>query len=108
MFPLKNYLRDFYHLQDDEIYEFAQRIENEVYNSLKKEFSKNTKEIASTAVELFRKKFWYEKDNVARSWNRIENEEIDNLFKKCRSELIDLFETFKTLKIPKNPLDCKI
>jgi hypothetical protein len=107
MFPLKNYLRDFYRMRDEEIFEFSINVETEVYNSIKKDILKRTKEISSIAVELFKKKFWYEKDNNQRQWHRIEEEEIDNLFKKFRNEYNDLFEQFKFFRVVRYPLKCK-
>lgn len=92
-------------MDTDEYVNFAKSIENEVYSSLKRDFSKRTKEISNISVELFKNKFWYH-SGVQRSWNRMEEDEIDNLFKSCRKELGEIFETFKTYKMIKNPLKC--
>ncbi len=107
MFPLKNYLQIFYNLTNEEIVEYASKIECEVYENLRKEITKRIKEISSIAIELFRKQFWYEKENIQRNWNRLEEEEVDYLFKKCKKELSEIFENFKILKIIRNPLYCK-
>lgn len=106
MFPLKNYLQIFYKFSNEEIVEYTAKIESEVYENLKKETNKRSKDIYSIAVELFRKKFWFEKDKIQRNWNRLEDDEIDILFKKCKSELNEIFENFKLFKIIRNPLYC--
>jgi hypothetical protein len=108
MFPLKNYLRDFYRMSNEEIIDFARYVESEVYNNIKKDISKRTKEISTIAVDLFKKKFWFEKENIQRNWNRLEEDEIIALYKKTKAEFADLFETFKLFRVPKNPLQCKI
>jgi hypothetical protein len=106
MFPLKNFLREYYNMNNEEIIEFAKIIETEVYNNIKKDFSKKTKEISAIGIDIFKKRFWYEKENVQRMWNRLEEEEIETLYKKHRGELTDLFDNLKFLKIIKNPLKC--
>lgn len=93
-------------MDNAEFTEYAKTIENDIYNSIKKDFDKKTKEIASIGIELFRKKFWYEKETEPRIWNKLEDEQIDNLFKKYRLELSDLFEVLKYFKVPKSPLKC--
>ncbi len=108
MFPLKNYLQIYYKSTNEEINEYAAKIETEVYENIKKELIKRSKEISTIAIDLFKKKFWYEKENVQRNWNRLEDDHIDILFKKCKSELTDIFETLKIFRIIKNPLYCNI
>jgi hypothetical protein len=93
-------------MSQEEILEFCKYVEAEVYNNTKREITKKSREISSLAVDLFKKKFWYEKEEQ-RNWNRLEEEEIDNLFKKYRSEFVDLFEVFRTFKVVKSPLKCK-
>jgi hypothetical protein len=107
MFPLKNYLQIYYRFSNEEILEFATKIEIEVYENLKKEITKRCKDISTLAIELFRKKFCYEKENIQRNWNRLEDEQIDSLFKRCKSELTEIFDTFKIFRIVKNSLYCK-
>jgi len=106
MFPIKNYLQIYYRFNNDEILEFAIKIETEVYENIKKEITKRCKDISTIAIELFRKKFWYEKENLQRNWNRLEDEQIDTLFKRCKHELTEIFDTFKTFRIVKNSLYC--
>jgi hypothetical protein len=108
MFPLKIYLKDYYKLTDQEIKEYEDYIENEVYSNTKQNCAKKAKEISTIGIELFKKKFWFEKEDIQRHWNRLEEEEIDALFKKYRAEYLELFDCFKLFKIIKNPLkQCK-
>lgn len=78
-------------------------IEIEIYNNIRKELIKKQKEIITLSVDLFKKKFWFENGEM-RSWNRIEDDNIDNLFKSSRKELIDIFDIFKQYKLIKHPL----
>jgi hypothetical protein len=106
MFQLRDYLETKYKLCNEEITEYVSRIEIEVYENLKKEITIRSKEISHIAIDLFRKKFWYERENIQRNWNRLKDEEIDNLFKECKSKLNEIFENFKNFKIIRNTLFC--
>jgi len=106
IFPLKTYLKEFYNMSLEEIIEFCKYVEADVYNNTKTAITKKSREISSLSVELFKKKFWYEKEEQ-RNWNKLEEEDIDNLFKKHRGELVDLFDVFRTFKVLKCPLKCK-
>ena len=53
------------------------------------------RDISSTTIDQFKKKFWYEpKTNYQepKNWKKYEEIEIDLLFKKLRSEYLPLFE----------------
>jgi hypothetical protein len=106
MFPLKSYLRDFYKLSNEDIEDFAKHVESEIYSKLKTDIQRKTKEISTLAVDLFKKKFWYDEENVKRNWNKLDDDEIDSLFKKFRAEYADIFETFKFFRLLKSPLNC--
>jgi hypothetical protein len=54
-------------MSNEDIEEFIKSIESEVFNNTKKEIIKKTKEISSIAVDLFKKKFWFAKDNEQRN-----------------------------------------
>jgi hypothetical protein len=107
MIPMRLYLSDYFKLDDNEFLSYADEIENELYNALKKEFSKKSRDLPDKAVEFFRKDFWFE-DGVQRNWNKIKDEDIDNLFKTCRTRYLDLFDNLKLFKLLKSPLKCKI
>ncbi len=94
-------------MSNEDIDEFANYVESEIYSNLKKDIIRKTKEISSIAVDLFKKKFWYEGENIQRNWNKLDDEDIDFLFKKFRGEYSDIFETFKIFRLVKNPLRCK-
>jgi hypothetical protein len=107
MLPMRRYLTDYFRLEDHEFLNWADEIENELYNSLKKEFIKKSRDLPDKAVELFRKDFWYEGGNVQRNWNKMKDEDIDSLFKTCRAQYLDLFEDLKLYKLIKSPLKRK-
>lgn len=86
---------------------FCQHIENQVYESIKNTFSKKIQEISQIAVDFFKRRFWFEENGEAKIWSKYEDDVIDSNYKKLRSELLEVFETFKYLKTFKNPLKCK-
>lgn len=94
---------EYYKTSNEEYISYVKNIENEIYNNLRKEIIKKQREIATISVDLFKKKFWFEKGEV-RSWNKIENEHIDHLFKDARNSVVDIFDLFKQYKLIKNPL----
>lgn len=94
-------------MEEDEYIEYAKEIENEVYQSVKSEFARKLKEISSFAIDLFKKKFWYE-NGIPRIWNRMEESDIDSLYKQYKNETADLFENFRHYLVLRNPLKCKI
>ncbi len=81
-------------------------IENQVYESIKNTFFKKIQEISQIAVDFFKRRFWYEESGEAKIWSKYEDDVIDSIYKKLRSESIDVFETFRNLKTFKNPLKC--
>ncbi len=101
---MNTYLREYYRMPVDEIFEFIKYIESQVFDNIRKEFSRQLREIYTYAIESFRNKFWYI-NNEQRQWNRMDEKEIDELFKKCRAEYVDLFDTFRLLKVA-SPVKC--
>jgi len=55
-------------------------------------------------IEVFRKRFWYDENNVPKKWSRIEENNIDRSFQKIRNECIEIFDIFKELKLIKQPI----
>ena len=95
-------------MSNEDVDDFAKNIESEVFSNIKRDILKRTKEIYSLAVDLFKKRFWYEKENEQRNWNKLDDEEIDLLFKKFRAEYYDMFDIFKNFKVLRYPLRCII
>ncbi len=103
---MRKYLSDYYKLNNDEFVEYSNSIESELYQGIKKDFSKKVKDISNIVIDLFKKDFWFDKGNQ-RNWNKIEEDDIDNLFKQVRSKYNDLFENLRYLKIMRSPLKRK-
>ena len=103
---MRKYLADYYNLNNDEFIEYSNSIESELYQGIKKDFSKKVKDISNIVVDLFKKDFWFDNGNQ-RNWNKIEEDDIDNLFKQVRSKYNDLFENLRYLKIIRSPLKRK-
>jgi hypothetical protein len=105
MLPMRRYLSDFFRIDDNEFFNYAVDFENELYNAVKKDFTKKSRDLPDKAVEFFRKDFWFE-NGIQRNWNKIKDEDIDNLFKNCRTKYLSLFENLKLFKLLKSPLKC--
>jgi hypothetical protein len=95
-------------MDHNEFVGYCQYIENQVYESIKNTFSKKIQEISQIAVDFFKRRFWFEENGEAKIWSKYEDDVIDSNYKKLRSELLEVFETFKYLKTFKNPLNCKL
>ena len=105
LFGLKDYLKEYYKMEDKEFVPFISEIENEIYHSSKKDLYKKMKEISNYAVESFRKYFWYE-EGIPRVWNKIDEHEIDKLFNQFKNENQYIFELLRSFKLLTNPLKC--
>ena len=103
MCPLKEYLNDYYNMNETEFISFSEIVETELLQGIKKDFTKKIKDLGTIIAELFKKIFWYD-NNVQRNWNKLEENEIDNLFKTCRNRYLDLFENLRYLKLISSPL----
>jgi hypothetical protein len=104
MIPMRKYLSDFFKLEDQEFFNYADEIEGELYDGLKKEFIKKSRDFSDKAVELFKKDFWFEPDGTQRNWNKIKDDDIDAMFKASRLKYLDMFESLKHFKLLKSPL----
>lgn len=74
-------------MNNNEFMDYARVIEEDLYNLTNLQISKKFKEIYSFTTEIFRKKFWNDEKGVPRVWNRIEENEIDNLYKNFKNEV---------------------
>jgi hypothetical protein len=99
------YFKEYYNMNDLEYLEIAQAIDDNVYKEIKEEFFRKIKEISSFAVDSFKSKFWYN-EGVPRTWNKLEESDIDHLFTKNKNEVVKVFEIFKSYDLIKNALRC--
>ena len=104
IFPLRIYLRDCYNCDPNDVNYIIQNIQDKVYNDTKKNINKKMRDISQLIVDQFKKKFWYEEnsDSQMRNWNKLEELEIDILFKKLREEYLSVFEEFKYFELIKD------
>ena len=104
IFPLRIYLRDCYNCDPNDVNYIIQNIQDKVYNDTKKNINKKMRDISQLIIDQFKKKFWYEEnsDSQMRNWNKLEELEIDILFKKLREEYLSVFEEFKYFELIKD------
>lgn len=108
LLPLKVSLIDHYRLDDNEANKIIENLEDELYNVTLKGTEKKTKEISSLAIEHFKSNFWYD-EGLPRKWPRIDEIEIDKLFKSNKKNSEKLLLIFSEFKLIKKPLkNCKI
>lgn len=74
-------------MSQNEFIDFSREMEEELYNQTHTHLNKKFKEISSFATEVFRKKFWNTENGIPRQWNRVEESEIERLYKKCKNEV---------------------
>lgn len=107
LIPLKSSLIDDFKLPVVEADIILEAIEVELYNLSFKTVERKTKDFSSAAVEYFKKQFWFD-EGLPRKWSRIEETEIDSLFKSSKKLVEGLFSIFTEFKVLKLPLKtCK-
>lgn len=74
-------------MSQNEFIEFSREMEEELFNQTQSHLNKKFKEISSFAAEVFRKKFWNTDLGVPRQWNRVEESEIESLYKQYKNEV---------------------
>lgn len=103
LIPLKISLIEDFKLVAEEADKLLEEIEIELFNLSFKTVEKKTKDFSSTAVEYFKKHFWFD-EGLPRKWNRIEEPEIDLLFKSSKKRVEGLFQIFSEFRVLKLPL----
>lgn len=100
----KNALRDNFNMNDEEFLTFFKLLEEEFFNELKESLVRKMKELKTFAVEAFRSAFWYD-EGVPRTWNKLTEGFIDDLFKKIKPEKMKVFDIFTKYKIIQHSLE---
>lgn len=106
LFSLEAFFIEYYGMASEEFKEIIVKIENEVFNSAKRDFLKKVMDLHLIAYDSFRKNFWYN-EGVPRVWNRMEEQEITNLKDKYFKENEFIFNIFTRFKVLRNPLKSK-
>ncbi len=96
IFNLRFFLLSSFKLTNEQLIDYLTEIEKEVYENLKKECLKKSKEIYSISIDLFKNRL-HEK-NI----KNLSQEQIYNLYKQLRMNYLNLFEQFKLFKVVKN------
>ena len=107
VFPLRIYLRENYNCTDEEILEILKEIQQKIYNDIKKNITRNMRDISGKIIEQFKRKFLYEKSSdyqEQKNWERYEELEIDLIFKNLRDEYLPIFEQLKFFELIKDIL----
>lgn len=99
----KQTLMDYYRMDENAITDTLQSLEKEIYDITIKEINKRVKEISSFAIDYFKKIFLYD-NKLPRNWQRLQEIEIDELYKKSYSKTDIIFEMFSHIKILKSPV----
>ncbi|MCQ2815804.1 MAG: 50S ribosome-binding GTPase [archaeon] len=100
----KAFLEDYYQITPEEFKNFSVGCEDMVYDSLKKDFMRYSRDIIGYCTENFKKNFWYD-EGIPRQWNKLNDKTIDELFEKYKAPNLQLFELFKKFRVIKNPLN---
>lgn len=103
LIPLKSSLIEDFQLLTEEAEKILEDIELELYTLSFKAVEKKTKDFSSVAVEYFKKHFWFD-EGLPRKWSRIEEIEIDTLFKYSKRRVEGLFSIFTEFKVIRLPL----
>ena len=96
IFNLRFFLLSSFKFINEQLINYLTEIEKEVYENLKKECLKKTKEICSISINLFKKRF--NENNI----KNLSQEQIYNLYKQLRTNYFNLFEQLKLFKIVRN------
>ena len=78
-------------MNNEEFIEFSREMEEELYSQTSLQLNKKFKEISSFATEVFRRKFWHTENGIPRVWNRIEEREIEILYKQYKLEVLSFY-----------------
>jgi hypothetical protein len=103
LFGFKEKLKEYYKMDEKEFLPFLRDIENEIYLVIKKDFLKKMKDISNFAIESFKRNFWYD-EGLPRVWNKLNENVIDELYKKYKQQNYNVFEHFKKFYLLRNPL----
>lgn len=103
MKPMMSILSDHFRLNEKEINDMIYKIEQNLFKLASKDFNRQIKELSNFAVDSFKKEFWFE-GGLPRRWDRLQEEEIETLFKENKKRAEKIFEIFTHFKLIPNPM----
>ena len=96
IFNLRFFLLSSFKFINEQLINYLTEIEKEVYENLKKECLKKSKEIYLISIDLFKNKL------NEKNTKNLSQDQIYNLYKQLRTNYFNLFEQFKLFKVVKN------
>ena len=108
LLALKNNIQEFYKLTPEEVYQFLENLEEAISKYTFKNFGKTLKETSNFAIEYFKGQFLVDDNKLPRKWNRIPEEQIDEIYKNSKKNSEILFDILSKLKVIDMPIkNCK-
>ena len=98
----KNSMIDQYNLNDEEYITFFKGVEDDFFTEMKDSIVRKMKDLKTFAVEAFRSQFWND-EGVPRTWNKLTESFIDELFNKIKPNILKVFDTFKKYRMISHP-----
>ena len=98
----KNSMIDQYNLNDEEYITFFKGVEEDFFTEMKDSIVRKMKDLKTFAVEAFRSQFWND-EGVPRTWNKLTESFIDELFNKIKPNILKVFDTFKKYRMISHP-----
>lgn len=83
-------------------------LESNVFKSTSNFLNKKCGDPSNTAVDYFKKKFYYDADGHPRAWKNMQEEQIEDIFKTIRKEGENLIVNLSNIKLINCPIkECK-
>lgn len=104
LFAFKNTLFEYYKLDNIVIENCLKELEINIRKAVTRNIEKKTKELSNFALDHFKKIFHYDNNKLPRKWDRLQENEIDEIYSKSIKQTEILFVLFSQIKLINNPL----
>ena len=99
----KIYLTQSYRITEEDFINFANNLEDQVYQNIKLKFNQYLPSFPNTQIDNFKKDFWYN-DGIPKVWNKRTINQINLDYKQACDKYRKTFELLKKLRVIKHPL----
>jgi hypothetical protein len=99
----KIYLTQTYRITEEDFINFANNLEDQVYQNIKSKFNQYLPSFPNTQIDNFKKDFWYN-DGIPKVWNKRTINQINLDYKQACDKYRKTFELLKKLRVIKHPL----
>ena len=99
----KIYLTQTYRITEEDFINFANNLEDQVYQNIKLKFNQYLPSFPNTQIDNFKKDFWYN-DGIPKVWNKRTINQINLDYKQACDKYRKTFELLKKLRVIKHPL----